>query len=145
MDVEAALEDIRSLLSMYRARSGKDTVQAPEKATSPESPTTSEIPDVFFDEILPHVKLTRYEVMVLMVLYRQVYCRPNLYRSHGIGPLNSYQDLARAMNITQEELIHAIRSLEEHAFIQTIRAGQYFVRKFFTELNDLKYGQQYEF
>ena len=139
------MEDIRSLLSMYRARSGKEAPEAPQKIAVPETPTLSEIPDVFFDEILPQVKLTRIETALLMTLYRQVWCRPNLYRSHGIGPLNSYQELGRLLHVGQEDVIHSLRSLENHGFIQAIRAGQYFVRKFFTEENDAKYGQQYEF
>lgn len=138
------MEDIRSLLSMYRTRSGRES-STPEKVSPVETPTLSEIPDVFFDEILPTVKLGRVEIMVLMHLYRQVWCRPNLYRGHGIGPLNSYQDIARVLHVRQEEIIQSVHALEKQGFIQTIRAGQYFVRKFFTEENDLKYGQQYEF
>lgn len=139
------MEDIRSLLSMYRARSGKEGDKTPSRAIAPEIATVSEIPDVFFDEILPQVKLARTETALLMILYRQVWCRPNLYRSHGIGPLNSYQELGRLLNVGQEDVIHALRALENHGFIQAIRSGQYFVRKFFTEQNDARFGQQYEF
>lgn len=139
------MEDIRSLLSMYRSRSGKETPAGVQRSVVPEIPTLSEIPDVFFDEILPQVKLTRTETALLMLLYRQVWCRPNLYRSHGIGPLNSYQELARLLHVGQEEVIHSLRALENHGFIQAIRSGQYFVRKFFTEENDVKYGHTYEF
>lgn len=139
------MEDIRSILSMYKAREGRDEKTAPAREVVHEVPTLSEIPDVFFDEVLTQVKLTRNEISLLMLLYRQVWCRPNLYRGHGIGPLNAYQDLARLLHLTQDEVIHAIRSLEGHRLIATIRAGQYFVRKFFTEENDAKYGQSYEF
>lgn len=139
------MEDIRSLLSLYRSRNNRTESSGVEKAAAPEAATTSEIPDVFFDEILPTIKLTRQEIMLLMMLYRQVWCRPNLHRSHGIGPLNAYYEIERALNMNQEELIATIRSLEGQGFIQTIRAGQYFVRRFFTEHNDTKYGQQYEF
>lgn len=139
------MEDIRSLLSLYRARSGKEAPDAPRVAVAPELPTLSEIPDVFFDEILPQVKLSRIETVLLLLLYRQVWCRPNLYRSHGIGPLNSYTELSRLLNTGQEEVIQGLRSLETQGLIQSIRAGQYFVRKFFTEQNDMKYGQHYEF
>ena len=139
------MEDIRSLLSMYRARAGKDDPPVVDHHIVTEVPTVSEIPDVFFDEVLPQVKISRTEIALLMLLYRQVWCRPNLYRSHGIGPLNSYQEIGRTLHLGQEELIHAIRTLENLGFIQTIRAGQYFVRKFFTEQNDRKFGQQYEF
>ncbi|MBY0518246.1 MAG: hypothetical protein K2P81_15155 [Bacteriovoracaceae bacterium] len=139
------MEDIRSILSMYKSRSNKEDATAPEREVAHESPTLSEIPDLFFDEIIPEFKLSRGDISLLMLLYRQVWCRPNLYRSHGIGPLNAYHDLARSLGVSQDEVIHSIRSLEGHGFIQTIRAGQYFVRKFFTEKNDAKYGQQYEF
>lgn len=139
------MEDIRSLLSQYRARTNKEGAKAPLKSSSTEIPTLSEIPDIFFDEILPQMKLTRVETALLMLLYRQVWCRPNLYRSHGIGPLNSYLEISRLLNIEQEDVIQSLRSLENYGFIQAIRAGQYFVRKFFTEHNDIKYGQHYEF
>ncbi len=139
------MEDIRSILSMYRDRQGKTGTTDPELSPVPATPTLSEIPDVFFDEILTARKLSRQETLVLMYLYRQVWCRPNIYRSHGIGPLNSYQDIARALHLSQEETIQGIRALESMGFLQTIRAGQYFVRKFFTEENDAKFGQQYEF
>ena len=139
------MEDIRSILSMYKSRKIEGEASGPARETVAETPTVSEIPDLFFDEILTQVKLTRSEISLLMLLYRQVWCRPNLYRGHGIGPLNAYHDLARLLNISQDEVIHAVRSLEGHGFIQTIRAGQYFVRKFFTESNDGKYGQHYEF
>ncbi len=136
------MEDIRSVLSMYRRREDK---LAPDEAITPEIPTQSEFPDVFIDEVLPLFKLNRQEITLLMFLHRQVWSRPNLYRDHGIGPLNSYQDLARVLHLEQDELMQALRSLESMRFIQTIRAGQYFVRRFFTEENDAKFGQRYEF
>jgi DNA-binding MarR family transcriptional regulator len=108
-------------------------------------PTLSEIPDVFFDEILIKFKLSRSEISLLMFLYRQVWCRPNLYRTHGIGPINSYTELSKILQMTSEELLSCIRGLENAGFIQTIRAGQYFVRKYFTEELDLKFDQHYEF
>ncbi len=130
---------------MYKSRKTEEDAKAPAREAVLETPTMSEIPDIFFDEILPTVKLTRSEIALLMLLYRQVWCRPNLYSGHGIGPLNAYHDLARLLNVSQDDIIHGVRSLEGHGFIQTIRAGQYFVRKFFTEANDTKYAQQYEF
>lgn len=68
----------------------------------------------------------------------------NLYRAHGIGPLNSYADLSVSLNMSREELVTHIRALETYGFIETVRAGQYFVRKFFTEELDRKYGQDYD-
>ena len=138
------MEDIRSILSKYPDKSPDES-----HAALPESqkhiPTHSEIPDVFFDDVLVKFKLTRSEISLLMLLYRQVWCRPNLYRSHGIGPINSYADLAKSLHMSSDELIHGIRALESGGFITTIRAGQYFVRRFFTEALDQKFSQHYEF
>jgi DNA-binding MarR family transcriptional regulator len=106
--------------------------------------SSSEIPDVFFDEILRKFKLNRQEISLLMFLYRQVWCRPNLYKSHGIGPLNSYAEVCTNLGITPEELGTYLRVLEKFGFIETVRAGQYFVRKFFTEALDQQYGQDYD-
>lgn len=138
------MEDIRSLLSQYKERKSESGEPIQLEVASA-TPTHSEIPDVFIDEILPNTKLSRAEISLLMLLHRQVWGRPNLYRSHGIGPLNSYQELSRLLHLEQDELINTIRSLENHGFIQTIRSGQYFVRKYFTEANDLKFAQRYEF
>lgn len=139
------MEDIRSVLSMYKSKNKTDQDKEPAAAVEPEIPTLSEIPDVFFDEILPHFKLSRSEISVLMFLYRQVWCRPNLYRDHGIGPLNSYADICRLLHMQQGELINALKNLESHKLVLAVRAGQYFVRKFFTEEFDDKYAQHYEF
>lgn len=136
------MEDIRSVLSNFKKRQDKNVEKSglgPHAVAS-----TSEIPDLFFDEILQSFKLTRSEIVLLMYLYRQVYCRPNLYRSHGIGPLNSYSDLSVILGFTSDELVHHLRALENYGFIETVRSGQYFVRKFFTELLDTKYGQDYD-
>lgn len=136
------MEDIRSVLSQFKKRQDKNI----DKSTAgPEDQAlTSEIPDLFFDNILHAFKLTRSEIVLLMFLYRQVWCRPNLYRSHGIGPLNSYVDLGTALGFSSEELVHHLRALENYGFIETVRSGQYFVRKFFTEELDAKYGQNYD-
>jgi len=139
------VEDIRSVLSMYKSKNKKvqDANLAP--SAEPEIPTLSEIPDIFFDEIMPQFKLNRSEISVLMFLYRQVWCRPNLYRDHGIGPLNSYADISHHLHLQQSEVIGALKNLESHKLILAVRAGQYFVRKFFTEEFDDKYAQHYEF
>ncbi len=139
------MEDIRSVLSMYKSKikNSQDVNLAP--SAEPEIPTLSEIPDLFFDEILPHFKLNRTEICLLMYLYRQVWCRPNLYRDHGIGPLNSYSDLSRHLHMQQAEVITALKNLETNNLILAVRAGQYFIRKFFTEDFDSKYAQHYEF
>ena len=103
-----------------------------------------EIPDVFFDDILVKYKLTRIEMMVLMYLYRHVWCRPNLYRMHGISQILSHSEMAANLRITLDEIYHSLRKVEELGFIETIRSGQYFVRRYFTEEYDDKFGQNYD-
>lgn len=138
------MEDIRSVLSQFHSKkkSAGSAVQTAEVDPS-ENPSSSEIPDIFFDLILQKYKLTRQEIALLMVLYRQVWCRANLYKSHGIGPLNSYLDLASLIGLTSDEIVHNLRAVENYGFIETVRSGQYFVRKFFTAELDRKYGQNY--
>lgn len=137
------MEDIRSVLSQFSKK--RETKEIQKSGVGPVAAAlTSEIPDVFFDEILQRYKLTRAEILVLMYLYRQVWCRPNLYRSHGIGPLNSYADLSAILGLTHEELVQHLRSLEGYGFIETVRSGQYFVRKFFSAELDAKFGQNYD-
>lgn len=103
-----------------------------------------EIPDVFFDDILVTYKLTRIEMMVLMYLYRNVWCKPNLYRVHGLSQILSHSEMSGHLKITLDEIYHALRKVEELGFIETIRSGQYFVRRYFTEEYDDKFGQNYD-
>jgi DNA-binding MarR family transcriptional regulator len=137
------MEDIRSVLSQFHSKKKKTDVRK-SGAGSVDLALTSEIPDLFFDVVLLKFKLSRPEIALLMFLYRQTWCRPNLYKSHGIGPLNSYVDLANHLQFSQDELSHNLRSLENYGFIETVRSGQYFVRKYFTEALDTKYGQDYD-
>lgn len=138
------MEDIRSVLSQFNAKKKRDN-ETHKSGTGPVGQaSTSEIPDVFFDNVLHQHKLNRQEIILLMFLYRQVWCRPNLYKSHGIGPLNSYVELSTNLSFTIDELGHTIRSLEKFGLIETVRAGQYFVRKYFTEALDSHYGQNYD-
>ena len=141
------MEDIRSILSQFHSK--KKTKSASDVQKSGEGGALTDaslaaIPDLFFDDILHRYKLTRPEITLLMFLYRQVWTRPNLYKSHGIGPLNSYVEMAQLLHFTQEELSQHLRSLENYGFIDTVRSGQYFVRKYFTEELDNKYGQDYD-
>lgn len=137
-------DNIRAVLSQFNSRKKKES--SPEKSgVGPmDVPTSSEIPDLFFDTVLQNVKLNRHEITLLMYLYRQVWCRPNLYKSHGIGPLNSYTDLCTLLNTTHEQLMTDLRSLENLGLIETVRSGQYFVRKYFTEVLDQQFGQNYD-
>ena len=138
------MEDIRSVLSSHHSKN----VTSGSNPTNPMydhvTPTVSEIPDLFFDEILVQFKLTRVEILCLMYLYRATWSKPNLHRKFGIAPIVSHSDLSIKLDISNEILHQTIRRLEGYGFIETIRSGQYFVRKFFTETNDRKYGQTYD-
>ena len=141
---EEAMEDIRSVLSQFNSKKKRSTDTQKSLPDPVEVPSCSEIPDIFFDVVLQKFKLNRQEIMLLMYVYRQVWCRPNLYKSHGIGPINSYVDLSAALHITVEELGNYLRVLENFHLIETVRSGQYFVRKYFTEALDAQFGQNYD-
>ncbi|MBD64716.1 MAG: hypothetical protein CME62_05890 [Halobacteriovoraceae bacterium] len=137
------MEDLRSILSSHHSKTGN--VNSSVKSTHDEvAASTSEIPDLFFDEILLKFKLTRVETLCLMYLYRLTWSKPNLHRKFGIAPIISHADLAKQLDINLDSLYQTIRKLEGFNFIETIRSGQYFVRKYFTEENDRKYGQNYD-
>ena len=138
------MEDIRSVLSQFQGRKKKESEPEKSGVGPVRLPSSSEIPDIFFDEILQKFKLNRPEISILMLLYRQVWCKPNLYKSHGIGPLNSYAELSAILGLTHDELGSYLRVLENYGFIETVRAGQFFVRKYFTEALDTQYGQNYD-
>jgi DNA-binding MarR family transcriptional regulator len=138
------MEDLESILSSHHSRVGEVTSHVVKPYKGEVEATTSEIPDLFFDEILVQVKLTRTEVLTLMYLYRITWCKPNLHSKFGIAPIVSYGDLAENLDVSQEILLQTVRCLEGFSFIETIRSGQFFVRKFFTEENDRKYGQTYD-
>lgn len=137
------MEDVRSIITQHQSRKQPfDT--GSEKNFQPVVPSTSEIPDLFFDEILMDYKLTRMEITVLMFLYRTVWCKPNLYRSFGISNVLSYAELCQILRISLEELHQSLVKLESFGFIETLRAGQFFVRKYFTRDRDERYGQFYD-
>jgi DNA-binding transcriptional ArsR family regulator len=139
------MEDIRSVLSQFHSKKKRAAGDVQKSTVGPHAKaSSSEIPDVFFDDILQKIKLNRPEISLLMLLYRQVWCKPNLYKSHGIGPLNSYAELSSTLNLTHEELSYHLRALENYGFIETVRSGQYFVRKYFTEEFDTMFGQDYD-
>lgn len=141
------MEDIRSVLTQFQTKK-KRTDQTPQVQKSAVGPgqlaSSSEIPDVFFDVVIQKFRLNRLDIAVLMFLYRQVWCRPNLYKSHGIGPLNSYAEMSLSLGVHHEELTQHIRALETFGLVETVRAGQYFVRKYFTEELDAEFGQNYD-
>lgn len=137
------MEDIRSILSQFHSRKRKENDVQKSGLRPLIIPVASEIPDLFFDDVLQKFKLNRHEISLLMHLYRQVWCRANLYKNHGIGPMNSLADLSSILHFSVEDLHHHIRTLENYGFIETVRSGQFFVRKYFTEDLDQKYGQNY--
>ncbi len=136
------MEDIQSILSSHNRRILPENSDESEKKVY--SPTSSKIPDLFFDEILVDYKLTRSDVLVLMFLYRITWCKPNMNSTYGIAPIISHQATYESMDIESDVFLQSIQRLETYGFIETIRSGQYFVRKYFTEENDRKYGQTYD-
>ena len=137
-------ENIRSILNQFHSKKKIGSDAQKSDSFSSNEASSSEIPDVFFDLVIHQFKINRSEIALLMYLYRQIWCRPNLYKSHGIGPLNSYAQMALQLHFTQDELAQNLSSLQNFGFIETVRSGQYFVRKYFTEELDLKYGQDYD-
>jgi DNA-binding MarR family transcriptional regulator len=122
-------------------------VREDEKVGVPKNlrfPTTSEIPDLFFDQIIVEFRLNRVEILVLMHIYRLVWCKPNLYKTYGISGLMNENELARGMGLKRDEFFSSIKSLELNGFITVMRPGQFFVRKYFTQENDFIYGQNYD-
>ena len=107
-------------------------------------PSVSEIPDIFFDQILVDFKLSRSEILLLMYLYRRVWCRPNLHKVYGISPLFSLKEIEQFLKIPMDEVFSGLQKLEGFGFISTIRSGQYFVRKYFTKENDEIFRQTYD-
>ena len=135
--------DIHDVLADHRPRKETGTSD-PYQSKEVQHATTSEIPDIFFDEILVDYKLNRLEVLVIMYLYRRVWCRPNLYKEYGISQLMAHSEMATQLKISIDEIYHALRKLEELGFISTIRSGQYFVRRYFTKENDERFAQTYD-
>lgn len=135
------MNELQSILRTHHSKLKKDE-------TGPAKPsieaTFAEIPDLFFDEILVKNKLNRHEVLVLMYLYRLVWCKPNLYAKYGLSPMISYVELSRILEIPTEDVVSAIKTLNSYQFISTIRAGQFFIHKYFTKENDALYGQSYD-
>ncbi|EQC52052.1 hypothetical protein, partial [Bacteriovorax sp. DB6_IX] len=131
-----------SIIATHKHRDDEDVL--PSKNEETLFPTHSEIPDIFFDKVLVDFKLSRSEVIVLMYIYRRVWCRPNLYKKHGISQLLSLTEMVNQLDMKIEEIHQAIRKLENFGFVTTIRVGQYFVRRFFTKELDEFFAQDYD-
>ena len=138
--------DIHSILADHRSKSKSDdriSTELGEHGLELNS-SASDIPDVFFDKIIVDYKLNRVEILVLMYIYRRVWCMPNLYRSHGISQMMSHTEMAKNLGLAIEEIYSSLRKLEEYDFIRTIRAGQYFSRRFFSKELDTTFEQSYD-
>lgn len=138
------MEDIRSVLLGHRSKNKKESNEGIATQTPRSKASTSEIPDLFFDEILNTFKLTRIEIQTLMYMYRRVWCKPNAHKVHGISEMMDMQSVASDLDISFDELYRCINKLQSYGFIDTIRSGQYFVRKYFTEEFDQKFGIGYD-
>lgn len=136
--------DIHSILADHRSKGKTDNNGQHVGDNHEHGPSTSEIPDIFFDKIIVDFKLSRMEILVLMYIYRRVWCFPNLHRSHGISQMMSHTEMAKNLGLAIEDIYSALRKLEEYDFIRTIRAGQYFSRRFFSKELDLAFGQTYD-
>tara|TARA_R110002072_G_scaffold64203_4_gene159630 strand:+ start:74514 stop:74939 length:426 start_codon:yes stop_codon:yes gene_type:complete len=136
------MADIHRILADHRPKSNNN--ESPDKQVEDvPTATHSEIPDLFFDEVLVKTKFTRLEIVVFMYIYRRTWCRPNLHKEFGISQLLSHNEMAHNLSVEIDQVLHALRRLEELNFISTIRSGQYFIRKYFTKENDDLYGQNY--
>jgi len=138
------MDELRSILATHHPRHSEKAQEDVSVKYGNKIAPTSEIPDLFFDQILVNFKLNRMEVMVLMYLYRHVWCRPNLYRKYGISQVLSHTEIGNKLNLSIDEVYQSLRKLESLDFIETIRSGQYFVRKFFTAHFDKEFGFNYE-
>ncbi len=106
--------------------------------------TTSEIPDIFFDEILVDFKLSRIEILIFLYLYRKIWISSNLSRDYGVSPLIDTKTLEKLYRLDHKEVLSALQALEKHGLLETIRPNQYFIRRFFTAENDKLCGQSYD-
>jgi len=141
---EFIMVDLRSILTEHRSKSKSEDSHDSSGAEHQLTSHSSEIPDVFFDKIIVDYKLNRMEILVLMYIYRRVWSFPNLHRSHGISQMMSHTEMAKNLGIPIEEVYSALRKLEEYDFIRTIRAGQYFSRRYFSKALDEEFGQSYD-
>ncbi|MBC7429060.1 MAG: hypothetical protein H7336_10640 [Bacteriovorax sp.] len=136
--------DIHSILADHRSKAKHDTSLEVSGRNQDHGPSISEIPDIFFDKIIVDYKLSRIDILVLMYIYRRVWCFPNLHRSHGISQMMSHTEMSKNLAVAIEDVYSALRKLEEYDFIRTIRAGQYFSRRFFSKELDASFEQTYD-
>ena len=68
--------DIHSILADHRSKIKSDDSNEASGRSQEHRPSSSEIPDVFFDKIIVDYKLNRIEILVLMYIYRRVWSFP---------------------------------------------------------------------
>ena len=136
--------DLKSILAEHRSKIKGEVAIEKDGANLLPTPSTSEIPDVLFDKIIVDFKLSRIEILVLMYIYRRVWSFPNLHRSHGISQMMSHTEMAKNLALAIEDVYSALRKLEEYDMIRTIRAGQYFSRRYFSKKMDDLFEQSYD-
>ncbi len=138
------VDDLQSILAEHRSKKKVESSSDKGGGGALLQPSASEIPDVFFDKVIVDFKLNRIEILVLMYIYRRVWCFPNLHRAHGISQMMSHTEMAKNLGIAIEDVYSALRKLEEYDMIKTIRAGQYFARRFFSKELDEVFDQKYD-
>ena len=52
--------------------------------------------------------------------------------------------MGKTLGLSLEEVHSSLRKLEEYTFIETVRSGQYFVRKYFFKQYDEEFNQTYD-
>ena len=100
--------DLQSILAEHRSKKKVDYSHNKGGGGVLHNPTFSEIPDIFFDKIIVDFKLNRIEILVLMYIYRRVWCFPNLHRSHGISQMMSHTEMAKNINVAIEDVYSSI-------------------------------------
>ncbi len=141
------MEDLKTVLDRHPTKeilTSNSNAPVGGSRKDKEKPPYVEIPAILFDHVLLEHKLTRIELMVLINLYRKVWTIPNINKKHGISEVLSHKEIIMELQINSQELYQSIRKLETLGFIETIRAGQYFVRKYFTKQYDIENGQTYD-
>jgi len=136
--------DLQSILAEHRSKAKGGATNDKGGDGVLQIPTASEIPDIFFDKVIVDFKLSRIDILVLMYIYRRVWCFANLHKSHGISQMMSHTEMAKNLGLAIEDIYSALRKLEEYDMIRTIRAGQYFSRRYFSKEMDDLFGQTYD-
>lgn len=138
--------DIHTIIAGHQPIKGEgsDKTEVAKPIRNKSTASFSEIPDVFFDEIIINNKLSRIDISLLMYLYRKIWCQPNLYRVYGISPMFSIIEVSKILKISIDEFYQSLKHLEGFGLLTTIRSGQYFVRRFITKENDEKFGLTYD-